>query len=214
MRTTATITAMLLLLLISSAGAQEVYRQAMDPDNPETATAATANGAIVADDIPASLIGTTLTQVFFTVGEENIWTPDYWVTPSSVTVYFFDTQCQPSGSPTHTFEIAWDDMNATLVPSPIFTQAYEVVLDLPEAILVTAGMSIGFSVATDNNSGGAMTSDVVYGSCIASLYFAAYDIWVDLDGAVSRTAAFAWGVTSNVVATEETTWGSLKANYR
>ena len=214
MKTTAMIAALFLLMMISSVGAQEVYRQDIDPVNPEVATTSTADGYITADDIPASLIGTQISQVFVTVGEESIWTPEYWVTPSSVTVFFFNSQCQPSGAPTHTFEIAWDDLNATLVPTPLFTEGYECVIQLPELVEVVAGMSIGFSVATDNNSGGLFTSDVVYGNCMAATYFAPYDLWIDFDGAVSRTADFAWGLTADVVATENSSWGSLKSNYR
>ncbi len=134
----------------------------------QTINASSAFDAEVADDIPDEFVGVEIDDVVFYVSE---WGGS-WIDPAGVEVRFYDAECPPQQVASMSFYFDWAGIEKELIyDSPGVFTSYRVRVYLPEAVTITADMSIGFVVdcpwgTAAPYAGVVMTEDdVIFGDC-------------------------------------------------
>lgn len=100
----------------------------------------------LADDIPSAQTGLAFNTVVLWLAE---WLAP-WVDPQGVVVSIYDEQCPPALTPIHSYDVGWGDIESVFYHEiPGTMVIYEVRVPLPEAVTVTATMSLGAYVIND-----------------------------------------------------------------
>jgi hypothetical protein len=178
--------------------------------------ASTGYSSEVADDIPAELIGQSISEVSIYVGEFY-----GWIDPSGVVLNFYNRECPPNLDPDQTIYFNWDDVEKELVYDSSW-RVYFVTMILPEPVEILEQMSMGAYV--DNNWGtdepycgvGITNYDIVHG-CGESYIDAedwGYIRWTGSGDIVGTYFDMAYCLSTGPTASKDSSWGSLKASFR
>jgi hypothetical protein len=172
-----------------------------------------------ADDIPDDLVGSEVTQVIAAVCEWG----SYWIDPSGVFLNIYDAECPPAMEPVMTYYFDWADLGAVMIyDDPGWQTVYEITMNLPETLVVTEAMSLGFVAdlywgQTAPYGGFVMTEDYMwYGDCEAWWDGTHWSSprWTPISGYFGTSADVAYCLSGDEVPAEDTTWGSIKALYK
>ena len=146
-------------------------------------------GAEIADDIPVEWEGYDLEAVTLWMGEWFSVGGPPWQDPVGVRLNLYHESCPPEMEPTITTEIAWNDLEKTLVYSSGGITIYEVIIPLSPPVTMGAGMSLGATALIDWGQeepfAGICATPwyVSYGACVAHLdaTWWGYDRWTPID---------------------------------
>lgn len=172
-----------------------------------------------ADDIPDDLVGSEVNQVIAGVCE---WGGN-WIDPAGVYLNIYDGECPPAMDAMTSYYFDWADLSATMIYNdPGWQTVYEVTMNLPTTLVVTESMSLGFVAdiywgQTPPYGGWVMTEDYMwYGDCEAywdGTHWSA-PRWTPISGYFGTSGDVAYCLSGDLVPTEDTTWGSIKALYK
>jgi hypothetical protein len=175
-----------------------------------------------ADDIPVEFAGNTVTTVTVWLGEWYSMGGPPWTDPVGIRVNFYNESCPPEMEPARTVEIAWDDLDKTLVYESVGSTVYELRVPLDPPLMLEAGMSLGATALIDWGQEEPFTGIVAtpfyvsYGACPAYLdaSFWGYDRWTAIDFFTQIPQDLAYCLGNGSVAVESKTWSLLKSSYR
>jgi hypothetical protein len=145
--------------------------------------------AEIADDIPVEWAGYTVSVVTLWVGQWYSAGGPYWTDPVGVRLNLYHESCPPELVPFRTVEIAWDDLEKTLVFDTTGSTVYEVRIGLDPPLLIEDGMSLGTTALIDWGHEEPFTGIVAtpfgvsYGACVAYLdaVWWGYERWTPID---------------------------------
>ena len=175
-----------------------------------------------ADDIPAELAGNIVNTVTIWLGEWFSMGGPLWTDPVGVRVNFYNESCPPELEPARIVEVAWDDLDKTLVYDTPGITVYELRVPLDPPLTLEAGMSLGATALIDWGQEEPFTGIVAtpfyvsYGACPAYLDagFWGYDRWTAIDFYTQIPQDLAYCLGNGAVASESRTWSLLKSYYR
>ncbi len=145
-----------------------------------------------------------------------------WEVPDGFVIKFYFSQCPPGQVADLTYAFDWNELSPELVyESPwICYYNYHVRAVLPQPVVITAEMSMGFSATTSwpphefRGAGVATTGDGVYYGC-GSQWFDTdyYERWSQSVESYYWTD-IAYCLEGHTVANESLSWGQVRALYR
>ncbi len=186
------------------------------------ANASTPFNSEVADDLPDSLAGRTVSAITLHVTE---WSTSSWVDPVGLKIFFYDGKCPPPLEPALVCSFAWSELTVSLESyNPPSGIVYAATATLREEIVVTDQMSLGAQVVIDwalqPYAGFALTTPDEIEGC-GELY------WDDLEHGAQRWTEFSAvaGFSSDLALClsdpgtgideeEPVTWGRIKTLFR
>ena len=203
------------------ASARDVF-YCQDPDYTMIYNISSGFDAEIADDIPVELAGNTVTTVTVWLGEWFSMGGPPWADPVGIRVNFYDESCPPELDPARTVEVAWDDLDKTLVYDSGGIMVYELQVPLDPPLMLEAGMSLGATALIDWGQEEPFTGIVAtpfyvsYGACVAYLDapYWGYERWTPIDFYTQVPQDLAYCLGNGGVAVEAKTWSLLKSSYR
>ena len=179
-------------------------------------------GIEIADDVPASLGGSSFNVVKLWVAEWQIFDPADWVDPEAIWIRLYDTACPPSQIAYAEYRIPWSEIETSLWWPGNPWVVYEARISLPtvETIPPTS-ISIGVQVENSWGTGGPYPgfmvideNDVVGCPVWRSAPLLGIPRWTEfgLDLGFCLEYEPATSVADDHV--RDASWGLLKAMYR
>ncbi len=170
--------------------------------------------AEMADDIPADLAGSGISGVTLYMAQ---WGGGHQGA-TSVDVNFYFSACPPGMTADLAYTVPWGDITVTNVYAGSW-YVDQLDIPLPEGVTIVNPMSIGWQINNDWGQNppycGSTISDAVQGceGYWAGDYWG-YPRWTAISSYYGTPYDMAYCLEGGAVATEETTWGSVKSLYR
>ncbi|MBU0742670.1 hypothetical protein KKG45_00500 [bacterium] len=172
-----------------------------------------------ADDIPDALAGQVISTVTFYV---NVYDGDcVWEAPDGFAVNFYFSQCPPGQTADLTYAYDWSELSPELVAEvfPCYL-VYHVRAVLPETVVITTEMSLGFSPITSwgpgewPSAGVRATERGEFYGCGSQWYDDALHTRWEQGSEPYYYTDIAYCLEGYTVPNETLDWGEVRALYR
>ncbi len=156
-------------------GRDTVFHYLQEPDLLMIYGMSSGFDAEIADDIPAEFAGVEIVRLTLWLGQWFAGGSSAWPDPVGVRTNFYHEYCPPELDPFRTVEVAWDDLEKTLVYNGSSRRVFEIVVELDPPLVLEEGMSLGGTALIDWGSAEpfaglcATPYHVSYGACPAYL---------------------------------------------